>query len=311
MKYIQVYRDAIPGTSESRRIERLSLMVPIWNVGAILGGVVLHGFCREFSPEKFERWSAPVRAAGLDCLASFGLDRNTDTDGTLYTGAEKGALMAEVANHPFCSGIGWDAEGAWDEGHDTPTDPTDLGDALDLVRSFQSRCKRRANIKVFHQPWWKPQVHGGFPMKEFQNGVDWVCPQPYCNLDGFVKAHGTRRAKVVFPAYEKAWKLYEEKTLAPAGLLKKRFPTIQGHGWDGIFHDLVKTVIEYEDAIIWSAPFPKDDVKRALGIELFLHDSFPDKPRSEWVRLFQARHNLNPDGIWGPMTNAMYLSGGP
>lgn len=228
----QCYRGAIPHAAHEA--DRIAWLAPHLDRFAEAGGtaVAWHGFSHELVPAVFEQLYEACRARGLLALATFGVDA---TDG-----AGKGARIGAVAALDICSGVGIDAEGAYDN------------NATAVAVAMGATLRKAApNALVFTQPWPLPHFHPHFPYAEFAAWTDVVCPQYYW-LDWIsqrLDAHAAYR--VMVPAFEADWSKLEAGALA--GRVRPRVPTIQGR------QSQPDDVADYlrahcGDAVVWCEP---------------------------------------------------------
>jgi hypothetical protein len=257
----QYYRDA-HGYSFEELKKRLDTWLDIGCTGA-----AVHGFVGELDPLKFEKHAKEITARGMKAYAAFGMG-STEPE-------KKGLWVAAVANHPLCSGVLFDMEGAWEN------EATDKPGATRMGKMFRDQAK---DAWACDQPWPVPTVHWSmFPWEEIADFVDARAPQFYYN-----DWHGPKRYPVCEKMFRDAWKKLDER-LKKTGRVDPELVTIQGYAWNDIFPDLVACLLDHPTAFIWSEPWPSAALEEALRILQVLEKHGFSGPDA--VLAFQHDHN--------------------
>lgn len=268
--WIQVYRGAIPAIAAvPAKLDELH--------AAGVSGVAWHGFVPELEPA-FPQLEALAARHGLQALAAFGLgDAHPEV---------AGACIGRTATLLGCAGVLFDAEGAWEH----------TGDRAKAVAIGQAFRAVAPSAVAIDQPWPVPSLHGSFPFAEFARAMDAHAPQFYVN--DWMRQYGPARCTRCWAWFEREWTAFE-RTLAPA---RPRFPTIQGYGWQGIFADLCRVVVEQPTLIVWCEPWPTADVVLALRVrQTMAAHGFTGAGAIERC---QEWAEVVPDGVVGPLTLA-------
>ncbi len=139
-----------------------------------------------------------------------------------------------------------------------------------------------------------------------------MCPQFYINA--WKKQYGTRRYQVMWPRFEADWARREREDLAPKNLVRLRFPTVEGYGYDDIPYDCVRIFVTNERLIVWSEWKPTLTVMHAIEARQRINAKVGLYVNGVWsghdaVLRFQRAYNkkastkLVEDGIYGPKTD--------
>jgi hypothetical protein len=272
-----------------------------------LPGVALHGGPRSLT-KHWRDYAARVTGRGLACLAAFGLDGHDDDDGTVLTAAEKGEAMAAIANRPDCAGVVQDEESGYDTGV-----PSAWNDARTMLAAFRRDAPQALAIQ---QGWPEPLEHPHYPVEDLLRPADAAAPMVYPNVAWYVTHWGRARYARVVKRYEDQWSELERTRLAPAGIVRPRFPTTQGDGWGDILPDLCACLLANPRMLVWCEPFLSATVVRMLrAVRRLEADGFYD-PRApaadavvRWQRAYNAAHPgsampLLEDNRCGPATLA-------
>jgi hypothetical protein len=326
--FLQIYRHALAGRTQADRIKTLTKFVG--NAATrkdqalnVVGGIVLHGFPRELR-RNWDTWSKELIDRGWPALASWGVDGQTDDDGTALTAVEKGECIGEILALSSCSAGLIDAEGQYDSDKG-PEDETDESGALRMMSKIRSIAPTKP---LGDQPWFAIDSHGelrktpkpieaggvfaGFPVDEFAKDINWArFRQAY--LNNFTRQLGDRRYKRIFDWMDRDWGRITP-ALRSAGLERTLALTIQGYGWR--LHDLVHCILREiatrkNEIIIWCDALPDETTLQALRIvSALLKGGFVVEGASpeDIVRRFQEAYNASDvkkktlvvDGLAGP-----------
>ncbi len=259
--YLQCYRAKIPGDTHQERMDWCARKLDE-AVGLGISGIAWHDFVGSFGPAEYAPLGAMCQARGLASFAAFGLGGDSN-----HHPEFAGEWMAAVGNAPYCDGLILDAEGKWED--EAPR--IEAGRSRDLRLALRAKASRAF---VVDQPWPVPTLHwSAFPWEEFARCVDARAPQYYVN--DWTKQHGTRRYARCWDWFESSWRVLESKRLKPAGLMRRRFPTIQGYGWQDIPGDLDDCLVRNSTLLVWSEPWPTPDFIEGLKrLQVVLRDPF-------------------------------------
>lgn len=277
-RYIQIYRDKIPGNDRSAKLLSLESQLDRYKTLGITG-ILWHGFTKELTPSVFKPLAKLCSDRGLLALAAFGLD-SENPEG-------KGKRIALVANMPECFATVFDMEGDWEN------EKTDKENALAMGNVFRANAPLALAID---QPWPVPTLHWSlFPWEESAMFVDLRAPQFYVN--NYQKLYGGSRYEKCWAWYISAWKKLNER-LSKSNLVKPMFPTIQGYGW--ILSDLIHCLTNNPTLFIWSEPYPDEVFMNGLEIEQKLKAIGFTGPDA--VKNYQSSVGLKADNVCGPLT---------
>lgn len=269
---IQIYRGGIPGATPQIRRDKLAIALRDLKAAGFKNAA-FHGFPREL----VENWDGLAKLAsdnGLGALAAWGLDGETDNDGSPLTGKEKGECMGTVLAKPTCLAGLADGEGRYD----TSTGPNDVTDEDDVLAMGEALRKIAPNAIVGDQCWFAIDSHGslrttplvadpqnvfrGFPVDEFaRKVVNWFqFRQAYFSEAGFKARWGRERAVKVIAWMERDW-LSIKAAFEKANLFYNPGITLQAYGHDDIPAALMHVLMTYngeraQPVIGWAEYYP-------------------------------------------------------
>ena len=249
---IQPYRQK-SGYSDKAMLAEL----PRWKAAGI-ARVYRHGFVGEQTVQAYEAWAAPIRAAGLDTGAAFGLAMAAKVHPQTA-----GESMGRVFASKLCSIGVTDAEGAFDtdDQADASAAATQMGAA---VRQFAPTAY------LIDQPWPIIGSHAGFPIVEFAAWNDEHDAQEYAT--DFKVCFGKDRWPRLLAWSSKQWAACERDRLGPANVIRPRGITVEGYGHDDVIYDLVDVFYNFEDANIWTEWLPEESCLMAGQAADFLRE---------------------------------------
>jgi hypothetical protein len=232
----------VPG-DEAEKIERLK---PELDRFARAGGrgFFAHGFSTELNPSVFAPYARECAARGLLCGAVYGMNAS-DMIG-------KGERIGAVGAMPECFAIGMDEEGAGDN------IPEQF--VIDLGNSYRAHAPKAL---TFTQPWPLTYYHPHFRYRAFARFTDCVAPQFYW-LDWVRSFHDEPAAyATMMPKFEADWARREKEDLGPAGLIRPRFPTIEGRQVN--LASATDCMRKYKTLVAWCEWKPSDVFYAAMA----------------------------------------------
>lgn len=218
--YVQPYMDSFKNEADF-----IDFMNEAKDIG--FAGVAIQGSSKRLTavsgPGKkvyYEGKAKIVSDRGMKPLAAFGMDSDDMTG--------KAKRIGSIYVRPDCNGVLLDGEGKLeDESADL-----EFAHMKEFYDAFVPFRRARMDCLLVDQPWPDVRYHWSkFPYEWFAALVDAHCPQYYDN--DFVGEYGSKRHEKCVVRFNGAWNTLF-KRLAPQGLKRAKWQTIQGYGFSDI-----------------------------------------------------------------------------